>query len=302
MLEKSEVYLQEMLLFYKNSFDLKFLEEIQKESFVVAQDDEERTYFYPAIFEHFDDMKQFLRFHFQLNVSATEVYVNVTMTVPYAEDGNLYEITYIPVISSSGDVTFLKDQSVTHLIDSHFSLRYETDLESCSFKNEILLCDPKTESIRNILDNEPHCLTSLYKGETSDDDSCSYVDADTDLFQLTSLGNGRFYYLMKAPRKYSYECSDSDFKIGYLQGSGVLTLEPKCSLTTEFESIFYDGEVEDFTIFIRDDWNEADIFGTSLIVIIVAIIAILLIAIYIKLHLWIKRQHQYKYVNFQRDV
>lgn len=302
ILQKSEAYLQELMLFYKNSFDLKFLEDIQKEVFVAAQDDEERTYFYPAIFEHFDDMKKFLRFHFHLNVSTTEVCVNVTMTVPYAEDGDLYEITYIPVISSSGEVTFLRDQSASHLIDSHLTLRYETDLESCSFENEILLCRPKNERILSILDNEPYCLTSLYKGESRDEDSCSYVDADTDLFQLTSLGNGRFYYLLKAPKKYSYECSDGDSEIGYLRGSGVLTLEPECSLTTAFESIFYDGEVADLTIFIRDEFNEADIYGISLIVIMVAIVAILLMAVYIKLKICINRQNMYKYVHFQREV
>lgn len=294
ILDKSEEYLQQMLLFSKNSFDLKFLEEIQKETFVAARDDEERTYFYPTIFEHFDDMKKFLRFHLQMNGA----YVNVTMTVPYAEEGNLYEITYVPVLSSSGEVIYLKDQSVSHLIESHYSLRYETDLDSCQFQNEVFLCNPKHEKIKHILNSKKDCLTSLYKGETSH--SCSYENAQTDLFQLTSLGDGNFYYLMKDPRKYTYECLDDEFEVGYLQGSGVLGLEPNCSLTTEFESIFYDGEIEELTIFISDDLNDSAIFGRSaipLIAIIFAAGAFLFIALFFGAQLLINRRDQYRYMN-----
>lgn len=297
ILEKSETYLQEMMLFSKNTFDLKFLEEIQKEAFVGAHDDEERTYFYPTVFEHFEDMKKFLRFHFHLNVSATEAYINVTMTIPYAEDGSLYEITYVPVVSANGDVKFLKNQSVTHVIDSHLSLRYETDLDGCSFKNEVFLCNPRNERIKHLLNEENFCLTSLYKGEISE--SCSYAEAETDLFELTSLGNGNFYYLMKTPKKYTYECSEGNIEMGYLQGSGVLSLETNCSLTTPFESIFYNGEIEELTIFITDDLADDEIYGMSSVTfaIIISVSGIvLLIAFYVTMQLWIKRRNQYRYM------
>lgn len=297
ILEMSENYVQELSLFSKNTFDLKFLEDIQKETFMSAHDDEERTYFYPTIFEHFDDMKKFLRFHLNFNISASAVYINVTMTVPYAEDGSLYEITYIPVLKSSGEVTFLKDQSMTHVIDSHYSLRYETDLDSCFFKNEVFLCNSKKEKIKHLLNEENFCLTNLYKGQVSD--SCSYVEAETDLFELTSLGNGNFYYLLKAPKKYSYECSDGEIEMGYLQGSGVVTLDANCSLTTPFESIFYNGEIEELTIYISEDSAENEIYGMSSVTFIVIVSitgTILMVALYVTVHLWIKRRNQYRYM------
>lgn len=303
ILEKSEMYLQEILMFSRNTFDLKFLENIQKEAFVAARDDEERTFFYPNIFEHFDDMKMFLRFHLQLNVSMTGVDLNVMMTVPFAEDGDLYEITYIPVIDSSGYVTLLLDQTVSHIIDSHHSLRFETDLESCYFKNEVFLCNPRSERILNVSDHDNYCLKSLYKGERNK--NCSYVEVENDLFELTSLGHGKFYYLMENPMKYIYECaSDSGFTIGYLHGSGVVTLEPNCSLTTDFESIFYNGEREELTIFIgdADQIYKDQIYEFALIVAIVTTGAIISIVVLLKILKWIRQRNQYKYMSFQQTA
>lgn len=293
--QKSIEYSKEIAKFAVNSFDDKFTEDIQKKTYIYTHDDEERTYFYPTIFEQFDDMKEFLRFHIECEIQSQEAYINISMTVPYAEDGVLYEVNYIPVINGNGEVQFLDDQSSTHLIHSHYSLFYEKDIDNCYFKKEVFMCNPKTEKVVNLLDASDSCLTSIFKDETKN--KCQYRNPETDYYYLTSLNNGNFYYIAETTLEYSYECSDGDREIGSLLGTGVLTLQANCSLNTINENIFYDGTTEELLIFIDESSNIDNFSSSTISIVIISVTGVLLlIAIFIVMQLWMKRRNQYRYM------